>query len=532
MARGIALLSAALAATAASGQRPDLCSCSPTSFEFTLDLSGTCGDNTVNGNPGIIGSFCFLESVQEAEVEAAAAAPAEEEAAEVVSAEAVEVEAVEVGLVEVETGEVVTVEAAPAEGEAKAAPDSMYHELAWGDIPDDVRAAYVALGYDEAYWNGEGEDPPAAAMAWMELTADEQEAATILGYDEASWDGASSAPEQASAADVVATTAAATRPPATRPPATRPPLGGAGEADGTTTPTLTTEAVRLLQDEPGQVVEVVSVQFLEFDNSGDLTVINQDDTYVDTSLSDGDTVKFYSASSMLDTSLPLAGQQSSPALVPGGASLILYGRTADGSVVRNRFFWLYDMSCGDENAPVEVGDQIAWATVSGTANAWPAFCPALPEGSPTMSPRTTEPTLTPSKAPVLADVPVPVLTDAPVASTGAPTLSGGWGPDQGPAFQGSKGGKAAKGHVGPGYHPSDKSGKAKSSKDAKYAKAYGEVAAKSDKSHKSNKSSKGHGYYNTFRDSSFLAQRANGAAGARSYSLIVMISCLWIATRQ
>ncbi|EJK44376.1 hypothetical protein THAOC_37086, partial [Thalassiosira oceanica] len=216
MARGIALLSAALAATAASGQ--DLCSCSPTSFEFTLDLSGTCGDNTVNGNPGIIGSFCFLESVQEAEVEAAAAAPAEEEAAEVVSAEAVEVEAVEVEaveveLVEVEAGEVVTVEAAPAEGEAKAAPDSMYHDLAWGDIPDDVRAAYVALGYDEAYWNGEGEDPPAAAMAWMELTADEQEAATILGYDEASWDGASSAPEQASAADVVATTAAATRPP-------------------------------------------------------------------------------------------------------------------------------------------------------------------------------------------------------------------------------------------------------------------------------------------------------------------------------
>ncbi|EJK77901.1 hypothetical protein THAOC_00235, partial [Thalassiosira oceanica] len=52
----------------------------------------------------------------------------------------------------------------------------------------------------------------------------------------------------------------------------------------------------------------------------------------------------------------------------GVASLILYGLTADGSVVRNRFFWLYDMSCGDENAPVEVGDQIAWATVV-------SFCP-------------------------------------------------------------------------------------------------------------------------------------------------------------
>ena len=128
----------------------------------------------------------------------------------------------------------------------------------------------------------------------------------------------------------------------------------------------------------------VSVQFLEFDNSGDLTVINQDDTYVDVSLSDGDSIKFYSASSMLDTSLPLEDQQSTPALVPGGASLIIYGRTADGGVVRNRFFWLYDMSCGDENAPVEVGDQIAWATVVSFApNASPGrsvvglTCPSL-----------------------------------------------------------------------------------------------------------------------------------------------------------
>ena len=31
--------------------------------------------------------------------------------------------------------------------------------------------------------------------------------------------------------------------------------------------------------------------------------------------------------------------------------------------------------------------------------AWPAFCPALPDGSPTISPRTKEPTLTPSAEP-------------------------------------------------------------------------------------------------------------------------------------
>lgn len=35
------------------------------------------------------------------------------------------------------------------------------------------------------------------------------------------------------------------------------------------------------------------------------------------------------------------------------------------------------------------------------ANAWPTFCPALPEGSPTIAPRSNEPTLTPSKSPTL-----------------------------------------------------------------------------------------------------------------------------------
>ena len=75
---------------------------------------------------------------------------------------------------------------------------------------------------------------------------------------------------------------------------------------------------RALQDDP--VVEIVSVQFLEFDTSGDLTVINQDDTYADVSLADGDRLEFNSASSFLDTDLPLSEQMSNPALVPGGAA--------------------------------------------------------------------------------------------------------------------------------------------------------------------------------------------------------------------
>ena len=118
---------------------------------------------------------------------------------------------------------------------------------------------------------------------------------------------------------------------------------------------------KLQSDDP--VTEIVSVQFLEFDTSGDLTVINQDDTYADVTLMDGDKLKFNSASSFLDVSLPLSEQMSNPALVPGGASLILYGKTASGVVVRNRFFWMYDMNCGEENSPINVDDEIGWIKV-------------------------------------------------------------------------------------------------------------------------------------------------------------------------
>ena len=115
---------------------------------------------------------------------------------------------------------------------------------------------------------------------------------------------------------------------------------------------------RLLQD--SAPVEIISVQFLEFDTQGDLKVINQDDTYVDVSLADGDTLKFYSKSSFLDGGKTLEEQMD---YVPGGASLILYGRTGNGDLVRNRFFWTYDMSCGGENEPIKSGDKIGWTAI-------------------------------------------------------------------------------------------------------------------------------------------------------------------------
>ena len=112
------------------------------------------------------------------------------------------------------------------------------------------------------------------------------------------------------------------------------------------------------------IVEVVSVQFLEFGTEGDLTVIFQDNTYATTSLTDGDALQFTSISSSFNTSIPLQDQTENPPIVPGGASLILYGKTESGAVFRNRFFWLYEMNnCGRDNNPIQVGDQIGWVKV-------------------------------------------------------------------------------------------------------------------------------------------------------------------------
>jgi len=170
---------------------------------------------------------------------------------------------------------------------------------------------------------------------------------------------------------------------------------------------------RALQD-TDPIVEIVSVQFLEFDTSGDLVVINQDDTYADVSLGDGALLNFTSASSFLDTSIPLEDQTSSPALVAGGASMILYGKTASGNIVRNRIIWIYDMNCGRDNSPVNTGDEIGWVTVGDLSNAWPAFCPALPEGSPTIAPKSNEPTDSPTTSPIKSPTVSPTVKVDPI----------------------------------------------------------------------------------------------------------------------
>eukprot|EP00985_Skeletonema_marinoi_P008380 scaffold3779_cov149-Skeletonema_marinoi.AAC.2 len=192
------------------------------------------------------------------------------------------------------------------------------------------------------------------------------------------------------------------------------------------------EAISTSKLDDSEMTNMIKMNYVVFkpqtkllSTDGVATVIHSDNTYITTSLLDGEAMQFYSVSSMLNSSVPLADQTENPALVPAGASLILYGKTESGKVIRYRFFWLYEMTnCGRDNKPVQVGDQIGWEPGE-LGGAWPAFCPARqtasPTISPTISPRTKDPAHNPSSAPI-DQIPTvtpsakPVTTDAP--STG------------------------------------------------------------------------------------------------------------------
>jgi hypothetical protein len=109
--------------------------------------------------------------------------------------------------------------------------------------------------------------------------------------------------------------------------------------------------------------EIISVQFIEFDTSGDLIVINQDDTYSSVSLANGATVTYTSISSDLDTTIPVSDQLD---LVPGGMQLVVKAKVTDATtgevmIVDNRVAWTYTNECGVN--PIEVGEGVAWVTL-------------------------------------------------------------------------------------------------------------------------------------------------------------------------
>jgi hypothetical protein len=397
----------------------EICSCSPTTITFKLDTCLTCNDNTISDNTGLDGSFCFTEA--NVTLPGADDEPSNED----------------------EDNE-------EGESSSTTTDDEEEEEVRYLQNEDDDDEACANHGFYSMKINGRTRCTnrhDSVHDATMFSTSEECCAATFkdvtncIIVDVCLSTGPTESPtsttsddddDESSGSTSSTTTTLAPTPTVSREAATYSPTTTTTNSDGTSsTPTTTTTSTGCNDNNNDPIIEIISIQFLEFDTSGDLNVINQDNTYLspNVSLTTGDTVTYTSISSYLDTSSPLSHDNyttnNSP---PGGASLILYGKTTSGNIVRNRFFWTYSLSCNDDNVPLVVGDSIGWVTVvsgrsctcdvlicshtlfaknlllfyvvsismyikSEISNAWPVFCPALPSNTPTITPGlTTSPT--------------------------------------------------------------------------------------------------------------------------------------------
>ncbi len=109
-------------------------------------------------------------------------------------------------------------------------------------------------------------------------------------------------------------------------------------------------------------LEVVDIQFLEFGSGLVVVVINQNDTFTNTSLANGDTFSFPSISNLLNPDMTIEEQLQ---YFPTGASLVMEGKAKDSDgnevTVRNQVAWAYTKSCSD--LPVSVGQGIGWVDI-------------------------------------------------------------------------------------------------------------------------------------------------------------------------
>jgi hypothetical protein len=115
---------------------------------------------------------------------------------------------------------------------------------------------------------------------------------------------------------------------------------------------------RMLQASIAVPTQLISAQFLEIDTSPDMTIINQDDSYLNLTDFHEGTLSYTSISATLDPSVSLEDQLDS---VPGGAILVLIGQDESGELVRNRLMWTYTMKCGMEVETVRNGNEFGWA---------------------------------------------------------------------------------------------------------------------------------------------------------------------------
>ena len=116
---------------------------------------------------------------------------------------------------------------------------------------------------------------------------------------------------------------------------------------------------------------VTSVTFLEADTTPGLSIINQDSTYFDSTITDGQVLTYESVSANLDPDVPLEDQMDS---VPGGVMLVLFGVNAEGQVVQNTVAWGYDADACEE--PFDGEANIGWLELGSYESASEVFCPA------------------------------------------------------------------------------------------------------------------------------------------------------------
>jgi len=223
---------------------------------------------------------------------------------------------------------------------------------------------------------------------------------------------------------------------------------------------------RIMQTKDPVPTKITSVTFVEFDNKI-ADIINQNSTYFDTELYDGDKITYPSIASKIDNTIPLSEQTD---LLPGGIMLILFGINKDNVIVRNTIAWAYKLN---DCIPVESqGDTIGWVKVDNYTP--PVVLPLVVETeSPTTS-SPVEPVVTPSP---VTPAPVPYPTMPPVRHV--------------PVAKSVKSNKSSKGKSGKGKSSKGESSHSMSypvhhtyhyAKSTKSAKAFGH-AGKSAKAH-------------------------------------------------
>lgn len=73
----------------------------------------------------------------------------------------------------------------PAEGEDL---EIFWDAFDWSELTPAEQELWGALGWDEASWQGDADEPASESKDWSELSEEEQRAAEQLGYDQAYWD--------------------------------------------------------------------------------------------------------------------------------------------------------------------------------------------------------------------------------------------------------------------------------------------------------------------------------------------------------